>query len=218
MGWLSAPTLVGIPLGIALLRCAHQQFVKSALAIVIVRILLHIVFWARDCLSYGPTAASGFWVVDSLPASSGCLWNERAALSYLWGDAALVSAAFPSDAAGLFPASEYGRNGGILVSGGSAGASCNSLLRDFSVCRASIYFFWQSRQSSHTRRRLSQICSRWPIVRWSTLVGPSNPSRIDADCSEQHCSVACSVCVGNYGFPRIVNSRETAVMVAVFCA
>lgn len=36
MGWLLAPTLVGIPLGIALLKCAHQQFVKSALALVIV--------------------------------------------------------------------------------------------------------------------------------------------------------------------------------------
>ena len=36
MGWLLAPTFLGIPLGIALLTCAHQQLVKSALAIVIV--------------------------------------------------------------------------------------------------------------------------------------------------------------------------------------
>lgn len=36
MGWLLAPTFLGIPLGIALLTCAHQQFVKAALAIVII--------------------------------------------------------------------------------------------------------------------------------------------------------------------------------------
>ena len=216
MGWLLAPTLVGIPLGIALLRCAHQQFVKSALAIVIVAFSAYCLLGKRlpELRTDSRVWLLGCGFVAGL---LGGLWNERAALSYLWGDAALVSAAFPSDAAGLFPASEYGRNGGILVSG-TVGASRNSLLRDFSVCRASIYFFWQSRQSSHTRRRLSQICSRWPIVRWSTLVGPSNPSRIDADRSKQHCSVACSVCVGNYGFPRIVNSRERAAMVAVFCA
>jgi len=35
-GWLLAPTFLGIPLGIALLTCAHQQLVKAALAIVIV--------------------------------------------------------------------------------------------------------------------------------------------------------------------------------------
>jgi uncharacterized membrane protein YfcA len=34
-GWLLAPTLVGIPLGIALLASAHQQFVKTVLALVI---------------------------------------------------------------------------------------------------------------------------------------------------------------------------------------
>jgi uncharacterized protein len=36
VGWLLAPTFLGIPLGIALLTCAHQQFVKAALAIVII--------------------------------------------------------------------------------------------------------------------------------------------------------------------------------------
>ena len=36
LGWLIGPTLLGIPLGIALLTCAHQQFVKAALAIVII--------------------------------------------------------------------------------------------------------------------------------------------------------------------------------------
>jgi hypothetical protein len=34
-GWLLAPTLVGIPLGIALLASAHQQLVKTVLALVI---------------------------------------------------------------------------------------------------------------------------------------------------------------------------------------
>src|SRR5580700_3187174 len=35
-GWLLAPTLVGTPLGIALLASTHQSLVKAALAIVIV--------------------------------------------------------------------------------------------------------------------------------------------------------------------------------------
>ncbi len=35
-GWLLAPTLLGIPLGIALLTSVHQHIVKAALAIVIV--------------------------------------------------------------------------------------------------------------------------------------------------------------------------------------
>ena len=35
-GWLLGPTLLGIPLGIALLRSPHEQVVKAALAIVIV--------------------------------------------------------------------------------------------------------------------------------------------------------------------------------------
>jgi uncharacterized membrane protein YfcA len=35
-GWLLGPTLLGIPLGIALLRGPHEQMVKAALAIVIV--------------------------------------------------------------------------------------------------------------------------------------------------------------------------------------
>jgi uncharacterized membrane protein YfcA len=35
VGWLLAPTLVGIPLGIALLASVHQQLVKAVLALVI---------------------------------------------------------------------------------------------------------------------------------------------------------------------------------------
>ena len=35
-GWLLAPTFLGIPLGIVLLRSAHQNLVKGALAIIIV--------------------------------------------------------------------------------------------------------------------------------------------------------------------------------------
>ena len=35
-GWLLAPTLVGIPLGIALLTSAHQHLVKAVLALVII--------------------------------------------------------------------------------------------------------------------------------------------------------------------------------------
>jgi uncharacterized protein len=66
-GWLLAPTFLGIPLGIALLTCAHQQLVKAALAVVIVA------FWARGRLSYVPIAVPGFWVVDSLPACWGVL-------------------------------------------------------------------------------------------------------------------------------------------------
>jgi hypothetical protein len=129
LGWLIGPTFLGIPLGIALLTCAQQQFVKAALAIVIAA------FSAYSLLRKRPPELhtdSRVWLLGCgfvAGLLGGAYGMNGPPLGYLWGHAALVSAAFPSDAAGLFPASEYGCNGGILA-GGTVGASRNSLLRD----------------------------------------------------------------------------------------
>jgi uncharacterized membrane protein YfcA len=164
LGWLLGPTLLGIPLGIALLTCAQQQFVRAALAILI------IAFSTYSLLGKRPPELrtdSRVWLLGCgfVAGLLGGAYGMNGPPLVIYGAMRRWSPQhFRATLQGYFLASEYGRHGGILARG-TVGASRNSLLRDFLVCCASIDLSWQSRQSSHTRGRLSQIYSRRPDVR-----------------------------------------------------
>ena len=122
--------------------------------------------------------AFGLWIFRGRPGRR--LWNERASIGCIRGDAALVSPAFPRNAARIFPARKRGRDGRILVRRVVAPRS-NALLPHFPTGRASSHISWQSCQSSPAGRCLSQICSRRSHMRWIATADPSNPPGINIE-------------------------------------
>ena len=66
-GWLLAPTLPGIPLGIALLTSVHQQAVKAVLAILIVAFSGYFLWVKKKRRNCAATAAAVWWVAAFWP-------------------------------------------------------------------------------------------------------------------------------------------------------
>jgi uncharacterized membrane protein YfcA len=179
LGWLIGPTLLGIPLGIALLTCAHQQFVKAALAIVI------IAFSTYSLLGKKPPELhtdSRVWLLGCgfVAGLLGGAYGMNGPPLVIYGAMRRWSPQhFRATLQGYFLPASMAAMAGYWLAGLWVPAVTHYYA--ISLCRASIDLSWQSRQSSHTRRRLSQIYSWRPVVRRSALVGPGNPSRINID-------------------------------------
>lgn len=136
-GWLLAPTFLGIPLGIALLTSAHQNFVKGILVVILV------VFSVYSLTGTTPPELHR----DSRGWLLGC--------GFLAG---VLGGAYGMNGPPLV-IGERSSDDGILVDR-AVGSCRDALLSDFSSGRDSGDISWQNCESPAERRRVSQVCSR----------------------------------------------------------
>ncbi len=126
-GWLLVPTFAGVPLGILLLASGPQRVVKGVLAVVILGFSGYFLVGKKPhgARPGEPAVDAELWFSGGGAGRS--VWDEWASAGDLRSDAAVVSAAFSSDAAGILSACERGGDGGLL-DGGAVGAGGDALL------------------------------------------------------------------------------------------
>ena len=174
-GWLFAPTLAGIPLGIWLLRSAHQELVKAALAVVIILFSGFFMLgkrpphlehdshaWLLGC-GFAAGVLGGAYGINGPPLA---VYGSMRRWSPQHFRATLQGYFLPASAIGMLG---YGISG-LWTARGHALFLCRN------VCRASCDLCGPLVEPSHARRSLSALRPRRCGCRRNCSAGSGTPA------------------------------------------